>query len=112
MKSSKSSAVAQHSSGTSSGSRPIPTKKRPRSMSMSESPPPPKKRATPPGGGAGGFRDEIWALFGKSRQEYVDKTVDSDDDMEAGASDLEKEEKYRCVFLFYAGRLCHLLMKI
>lgn len=67
---------------------------------MSESPPPPKKRATPPGGGAGGFRDEIWALFGKSRQEYVDKTVDSDDDMEAGASDLEKEEKYRCVFIW------------
>lgn len=92
MKTSKSSAVAHHSSGNSSGSRP--TKKRPRSLSMSESPPPPKKRATPPGGGAGGFRDEIWALFGKSRQEYVDKTVDSDDDMEAGASDLEKEEKY------------------
>ncbi|KAG5219620.1 Protein spt [Salix suchowensis] len=99
---SKSSAVAQHSSGNSSGSRPIPTKKRLRSLSMSESPPPPKKRATPPGGGAGGFRDEIWALFGKSRREYVDKTVDSDDDMEAGASDLEKEEKYRCVFALSA----------
>ncbi|KAF7327400.1 Member of major facilitator superfamily multidrug-dha1 sub-family [Mycena kentingensis (nom. inval.)] len=39
------------------------------------------------------MRDQIWALMGKNRAEYVSRDYDSDDDdMEAGASDLEREE--------------------
>ncbi|KAJ8489668.1 hypothetical protein ONZ45_g13489 [Pleurotus djamor] len=93
---SKSSMSSAHSSSSNSNTRPIPSaKKRPRSPSMSESPPPPKKRATPPGGGGANFRDEIWALFGKSRSSYVEQSVFSDDeDMEADAGDLEREEKF------------------
>ncbi|EPT01328.1 hypothetical protein FOMPIDRAFT_14044, partial [Fomitopsis schrenkii] len=70
-------------------------KKRPRSPSLtpSRSPspaPPPKKRAVP---AANDFSSEIWKLFGKDRSRYVAADVVSDDeDMEAGASDLEREE--------------------
>ncbi|KAI0734242.1 hypothetical protein C8Q72DRAFT_965721 [Fomitopsis betulina] len=66
-------------------------KKRPRSLTPSRSPsPPPKKRAVP---AAPDFSSEIWKLFGKDRSRYVAADVMSDDeDMEAGASDLEREE--------------------
>ncbi|KIP11172.1 hypothetical protein PHLGIDRAFT_125061 [Phlebiopsis gigantea 11061_1 CR5-6] len=68
-------------------------KKRPRSPSMSPSPPPAKRRSIPPGGNS--ISAEIWKLFGKDRNAYVAKDVYSDDeDMEAGARDLENEELY------------------
>ena len=41
---------------------------------------------------------EIWKMFGKDRRAYVDRDVFSDDeDMEADATALEREEKMRCV---------------
>jgi len=53
--------------------------------------PPSKKRYAPTA--RGDYRSEIWKLFGKDRSSYVNNTVDSDeDDMEADAMDLEREE--------------------
>ncbi|KAL4072612.1 SPT2 chromatin protein-domain-containing protein [Scleroderma yunnanense] len=67
----------------------VPSKKRARSPSCSESPPP-KRRADSP---ADAIRSEIWKLFGKDRTTYVARDIDSDDDdMEADASALMKEE--------------------
>ncbi|KAE8258157.1 hypothetical protein A4X13_0g1870 [Tilletia indica] len=53
------------------------------------------------GGGSGGgrsskngepdYRDEIWRIMGRNRQNYVDME-DSDDDMEATAADIAREE--------------------
>ena len=44
---------------------------------------------------------EIWKMFGKDRRTYVDRDVFSDDeDMEADATALEREEKMRCVCFF------------
>ncbi|PCH42296.1 hypothetical protein WOLCODRAFT_137828 [Wolfiporia cocos MD-104 SS10] len=65
-------------------------KKRPRSPSLSDSPEPtPKKRSS----AANDISSEIWKLFGKDRSRYVANDVYSDDeDMEAGARDLEREE--------------------
>ena len=58
--------------------------------------PPSKKRYAPPA--QGDYRSEIWKLFGKDRSSYVNDAVDSDeDDMEADAMDLEKEELRRFV---------------
>ena len=79
-------------------------KKRPRSPSMesmSPSPPPmSKKRAAP----KDNISSEIWALFGKNRDSYVGRDIMSDDeDMEADARDLEREEMYR-----YVSRFIHL----
>jgi hypothetical protein len=78
--------------------------KRPRSPSLSESPPPPplKKRASsrPRHDGAGemDISQEIWKLFGKDRRAYISRDVLSDDeDMEADATILEREEKMRSV---------------
>lgn len=43
---------------------------------------------------------EIWKMFGKDRHSYVSRDVFSDDeDMEADATALEREEKMRCVVL-------------
>lgn len=70
----------------------MPSKKRPRSLSRSESPPP-KRRADSP---ADAIRSEIWKLFGKDRTTYVSRDIDSDDDdMEADASAVMKEEQRR-----------------
>jgi len=57
--------------------------------------PPSKKRYAPPA--RGDYRSEIWKLFGKDRSSYVNNAVDSDDDMEADAMDLEREEMRRFV---------------
>jgi len=76
-------------------------KKHRRSASLSEDDdeydsPPSKKRYAPPQ--QDDYRSEIWKLFGKNRSSYVNNTVDSDeDDMEADAMDLEKEELRRFV---------------
>ena len=67
------------------------------------SPPPTKRRAADSRSGAD-WRSEIWGLFGKNRDAYVAKDVVSDDeDMEADADALAKEEFRRLVVfaLFY-----------
>ncbi|WFD35752.1 hypothetical protein MCUN1_002614 [Malassezia cuniculi] len=38
------------------------------------------------------LRSQIWSLFGKNRDAYVSRDCNSDDDMEAGASDVLREE--------------------
>ena len=71
-------------------------KKRSRSSSRSESPPPAKKRAT-----STDYRDEIWQILGRNRAAYVSMDVFSDEeDMEADATILEKEEQQRFKFSF------------
>ena len=77
-------------------------KKRPRSEGRSESPPP-KKRAL-----SAVEKEEklsenissaIWSMFGKKRDKYTGMDVFSDDeDMEADADDLEREEMFRWVY--------------
>lgn len=63
------------------------------------SPPPTKRRAADSRGGAD-WRSEIWGLFGKNRDAYVAKDVLSDDeDMEADADALAREEFRRLVIL-------------
>ncbi|KAL1745582.1 hypothetical protein HDZ31DRAFT_81854 [Schizophyllum fasciatum] len=42
---------------------------------------------------ASNYQQEIWKLFGKNRSDYVNRGVESDDDMEADAIALEREEK-------------------
>ncbi|KAG6872736.1 hypothetical protein C0995_007057 [Termitomyces sp. Mi166 len=66
-------------------------KKRPRSPSLSEESDldslPPRRQA------GSGYSDAIWGFFGKNRDKYVNRDVFSDDeDMEADASALEREE--------------------
>ena len=84
-------------------------KKHRRSESFSEDEdeydsPPSKKRYAPTP--QDDYRSEIWKLFGKNRSSYVNNAVDSDeDDMEADAMDLEKEELRR----FVASRILGLL---
>ncbi|KAG6333675.1 hypothetical protein ID866_5418 [Astraeus odoratus] len=85
--------VKGQSSRASPASRPatgsVPSKKRPRSPSCSVSPPP-KRRAESP---ADAIRSEIWKMFGKDRTTYMSRDIDSDDDdMEADASAVMKEE--------------------
>lgn len=83
---------------TSASMKAIP-KKRPRSPSPSVSPPP--KRRTAAASTKNALSAEIWKLFGKDRDRYVEQDVFSDDDdMEAGASDLEREEMRRSVIHF------------
>ena len=82
-------------------------KKHRRSESFSEDEeeydsPPSKKRYAPPA--QDDYRSEIWKLFGKDRSSYVNDVVDSDeDDMEADAMDLEKEELRRFVVFRLLG---------
>jgi protein SPT2 len=87
-------------------------KKHRRSESFSEDEeeydsPPSKKRYAPPA--QDDYRSEIWKMFGKDRSSYVNDMVDSDeDDMEADAMDLEREEMRRFVILnrlFYSRLL-------
>jgi protein SPT2 len=77
-------------------------KKRPRSESRSESPPS-KRRAQ------SGVEEDlpndisstIWSLFGRKRDSYVAMDVFSDDeDMEADADALEREEMRRSALSF------------
>jgi len=86
--------------------------KRPRSPSLSDSPPPPKRRQRE----EDYYEDEdedaldvggaIWAMFGKKRDQYVSQDVFSDDeDMEADASALEREEHIRSVAFSSFARL-------
>jgi len=79
------------SSNASTNGKPL--KKRPRSISRSESPPP-KRRAVSTDRGDPNISEQIWELFGKKRDSYVNRDVFSDDeDMEADALVLEREEK-------------------
>jgi hypothetical protein len=49
---------------------------------------------------------EIWKLFGKNKSQYVERDVFSDDeDMEADARDVEREELKRCVLIIFLGAL-------
>ncbi len=103
-KSSKYSAADRDKERDRYASRPVTSasgaaKKRPRSESRSESPPP-KRRATSmeeedlPGD----LSSTIWSIFGRKRDRYVGMDVFSDDeDMEADARVLEREEKFRSV---------------
>lgn len=85
------------SKSATSASKPL-VKKRPRSPSSSLSPPPVKRRAAPGGSSRNDISSEIWKLFGKDRSSYIQRDVFSDDeDMEAGAFDVEKEELRRSV---------------
>ncbi|TCD70202.1 hypothetical protein EIP91_004382 [Steccherinum ochraceum] len=68
-------------------------RKRPRSPSSSISPPPAKRRPVGNQGASSSISTAIWAMFGKDRNTYVSRDIDSDeDDMEADARDLEREE--------------------
>lgn len=74
----------------------IPSRKRPRSPSLSLSPPPSKRRTSESENALG---SEIWKLFGKDRNSYVARDVLSDDeDMEADVSAVMREEMRRSVF--------------
>ncbi|KAI0027643.1 hypothetical protein K488DRAFT_90617 [Vararia minispora EC-137] len=70
------------------------TKKRARSSSFDSydsdiGSPPPRRKPKP-----SDLQAEIWSIFGKKRDTYVSRDVYSDDeDMEANALDVEKEEK-------------------
>ena len=49
---------------------------------------------------------EIWKLFGKNKSQYVERDVFSDDeDMEADARDVEREEMKRCVLIIFLEAL-------
>ena len=70
--------------------------------------PPSKKRYAPTA--QDDYRSEIWKLFGKDRSSYVNNTVDSDEeDMEADAMDLEREEMRRFVVVTSCGSPCVLI---
>ncbi|KAF9445521.1 hypothetical protein P691DRAFT_675459 [Macrolepiota fuliginosa MF-IS2] len=72
------------------------TKKRPRSGSCSESPPPKRRAASMEEEDLpGDISSTIWSLFGRKRDKYVGIDVFSDDeDMEADARALEREESF------------------
>lgn len=69
-----------------------------------DSPPPTKRRPVPSSGGRSSISSEIWKIFGKDRDRYVKADVysDEDDDMEADADALRREEMRRFVHLFVA----------
>lgn len=88
---------------TTTSTKSIPKKRNRSSESLS----PPPKRRTPAGASSSrstALSAEIWKLFGKDRDRYVERDVFSDEeDMEAGASDLEREEMQRsenCLICF------------
>lgn len=81
-----------------------PSKKRTRSLSMSSdsASPPPSRRRLEAEEPDQSYRAEIWKLFGKDRARYVSNMVDSDDeDMEADATAMEREEMARFVFVLF-----------
>ncbi|KAG2017625.1 hypothetical protein CC2G_007121 [Coprinopsis cinerea AmutBmut pab1-1] len=99
---SKPSKSSAHGSSYSSGkaSSSATSKKRARSMSRSETPPPKRRHRSPVDSDDldEDYSSAIWKLFGRDRSKYVSKDVFSDDeDMEADARALEREEKMRCV---------------
>lgn len=67
-----------------------------------DSPPPTKRRPVPSSGGRSSISSEIWKIFGKDRDRYVKADVysDEDDDMEADADALRREELRRFVHFF------------
>ncbi|KXN88657.1 Protein spt2 [Leucoagaricus sp. SymC.cos] len=68
-------------------------KKRPRSESRSETPPHKRKAPSAEDDLPGDISSTIWSIFGRKRDSYVGMDVFSDDeDMEADADDLEREE--------------------
>lgn len=88
----------RHGSSHSSDLGLMHSKKRPRSEGRSESPPP-KKRATfameKEENLSKNISSAIWSMFGKKRDKYIGMDVFSDDeDMEADADDLEREEMF------------------
>jgi len=84
----KSSSTALQNGRSSASS----VKKRVRTPSLDISPPP-KRRTLSPNPSRNDLSTEIWKMFGKDRGSYVRKDVLSDDeDMEADARILEKEE--------------------
>jgi len=91
-------------------------KKHRRSESFSEDDeeydsPPSKKRYAP--AAQDDYRSEIWKLFGKDRSSYMKNAVDSDeDDMEADAMDLEREEMRRFVVTRTCGPLRVLMVAL
>ena len=84
---------------TSSATAPSPTKKRPRSPSADTPPPPAKRRpAASSSRVEADIGNEIWSIFGKDKRSYLARDVLSDDeDMEADAESVLKEELIRCV---------------
>lgn len=70
-------------------------------MTRSESPPPKRRHRTPDSDHLDDEEDvsnTIWQIFGRDRKKYVSRDVFSDDeDMEADARALEREEKARYV---------------
>ncbi|KAF8813381.1 hypothetical protein BYT27DRAFT_7012816, partial [Phlegmacium glaucopus] len=81
----KANTTTQRPSSSTAHSRP----KRPRSPSPSESPPPKRRHME------SDISSTIWKMFGKDRQQYTSRDVFSDDeDMEADAVLLEREEAY------------------
>lgn len=54
-------------------------------------------------------QEEIWRLFGKDRGRYVNRDVESDDDMEADAMAVEREEKLRYVSFIWSPPCCLLV---
>ena len=93
----------RHGSSHSSDLGLMHSKKRPRSEGRSESPLP-KKRATfameKEENLSKNISSAIWSMFGKKRDKYIGMDVFSDDeDMEADADDLEREEMFRWVWL-------------
>ena len=88
--------VANTSSTQRHSSVPHSRPKRPRSPSLSESPPPKRRNVE------SDISSAIWKIFGKDRQQYTSRDVFSDDeDMEADATVLEKEEAYRLVLSLF-----------
>lgn len=86
------------------------TKKRPRSYSPPASPPLSKKRQLSDDEdngydeGDSNLKSVIWGIFGRNRDKYVSKDVFSDDEeMEADATILEKEEAMRLVATVIQG---------
>ena len=79
-------------------------RKRPRSESRSESPHPAKRRshvADDDDNVSESIGSMIWNMFGRNRDEYVSRDIFSDDeDMEADASCVAREEAIRLVILY------------
>ncbi|TRM65075.1 hypothetical protein BD626DRAFT_547342 [Schizophyllum amplum] len=90
---------SQPKPSTSSVARISKSTKRPRSLTPSDYdseedyPKPRKRRPLDEDEKAKKLSQEIWGLFGKNRDRYVGQDVESDDDMEADAMALEREEK-------------------